>query len=153
MGKIEARPITEQFWILRKNNKKIGQVIQDNNKSYIVKINGTTASTFKTLKKLKEANVFEFIEMPKATQAVTDNVHEYPTDGLAYNPVWNLQYELPLFTPVENSKSWHAAGYYIINIKGNQVIHFCPKLITLQRNNYTGPYITEPTTSFDDLFE
>ena len=152
MPNIKAKPVSNEFWILQKDNKKIGQVVHTDD-SYTVKINGRIAGTYTTLKKLKEDNLFDFTEMPKPRATASTDVHGYPTNDIAYNGVWNLQYNLPLFTLEPESKSWHAAGYYNITIKGKTVTEFCPKLITLQRNKYSGPYKEKPIEMFDELFE
>jgi hypothetical protein len=136
---IKAKPISDQFWILQQNNKKIGQVTYMHNK-YIVNINGNNAGIFGSLTELKESQLFDVIEPAKLSKNGINAVHGYPTKCEAFNSVWNLQYKLPLFTFASNSKSWHAAGYYNIEIKGESVIQFCPKLITLCRNTYTGPF-------------
>ena len=152
MDKIKVKPVTEQFWILQKNNEKIGRVIQYQN-GYMVNINGKNADSYKSLKDLKESKLFEFVELKKPKASVSHDVLSYPTEGIAYNALWNLKYKLPLFTLTADSKSWHAAGYYVITIKGSEEISFCPKLITLQRNKYTGPFKIKPELQFDKLFD
>ena len=92
--------------------------------------------------------------MPRPDKAQTDSVHDYPTDCIAYNGVWNVKDSLPLYTQSEDSKSWFAAGYYKLNINGNWIVQYCPKLIALQRNEYTGPFKTDPGMNiFNELFE
>jgi len=148
MDKIKAKPVSNQFWILQQGNKKVGQVIR-NQQGYNVNINGNIGK----FKDKSELDMIEFIELPKLKPTVSTDVHGYPTGDVAYNALWNLKYNLPLFTLEPNSKSWHAAGYFKITIKGKQVIEFCPKLITLQRNEYTGPHVTKPKPMFDKLFK
>jgi hypothetical protein len=68
--------------------------------------------------------------------------------------VWNVQYKLPLYTKTNDSKSWFAAGYYRVSISGTWIVQYCPKLITLQRNKFEGPYNEDPgINQFNEMFE
>ena len=57
--------------------------------------------------------------------------------------MWDLKKKLPLFTKSEKSKSVYCAGYYIIKFNKGWVKSFCPKLITIERYDYKGPFKTE----------
>ena len=78
------------------------------------------------------------------TENNTDKeVHGYPTRSLPFNSMYDLQSKLPLFTKSRKSKSLYCAGYYLVRFNVNWLKSFCPKLITLQRNEYMGPFKTE----------
>jgi len=47
-----------------------------------------------------------------------------------------------LFTKSPKSKSLYCAGYFIIRFEKGWVKSFCPKLITLERYEYKGPFKT-----------
>ena len=53
-----------------------------------------------------------------------------------------LEIVLP-FALANASKSLYCAGYYIIKFRKGWVKSFCPKLITLERYQYQGPFKTE----------
>ena len=152
--KIRAKSVVKnKFWILQKNNKKVGQAKQTN-KEIVVKIHGNTAGRFQSFTAMKESGLFEFTELPKPAATISEDVHGFPTTELAYNAVWNVKYKLPLYTQTAESKSWFAAGYYKVNIAGHWIVQYCPKLITLQRNEYTGPFKIDPgLNQFSGLFE
>jgi hypothetical protein len=57
--------------------------------------------------------------------------------------MYDIQKRLPLFTKSGDSKSLYCAGYYVIRFDKGWVKSFCPKLITLQRYQYEGPFKTE----------
>ena len=151
MYTIKAKPITKDFWILQKDNKKVGQVVCTPD-GYTVKINGGTVK-YNSLSDLKENTNFTFKEIQKPTALATTDAHGYPTCGVAYNALWNLRYKLPLYTQKADSRSWFCAGYYIVKIGNKETVEFCPKLITLQRNNYSGPFKEKPQTMFEQLME
>jgi len=155
LQKIRAKSVVkDEFWILQQNNIKIGQIKTKSNNEIEVKIHGSTARDFKSLTDVKESGLFEFSELPKPRATISEDAHGFPTDGLAYNAVWNVQYALPLFTQTDDSKSWFAAGYYKVSINGTWIVQYCPKLITLQRHEYKGPYKTNPgLNQFNTIFE
>jgi hypothetical protein len=155
MEKIRAKSIVKnRFWILQQNNIKIGEIREAAGDNLEVIINGKTAGQFESVAEMKESALFEFIEIPKSTSAPQDTVHGYPSDGPAFNAVWNIQYKLPVYTRTEDSKSWTAAGYYKVEFNGVCVVQFCPKMLTLQRNKYTGPFKENPAhVQFNRIFE
>jgi hypothetical protein len=71
------------------------------------------------------------------------DVYGYPTSCDPYNPMFNVQKRLPLFTKSQASKSLYCAGYYIIRFNKGWVKSFCPKLITIERYENKGPFKTD----------
>ena len=70
-------------------------------------------------------------------------VHGYPTSVIPFNTMYDVKRKLPLFTKSNKSKSAYCAGYYIIQFDKGWVKSFCPKLITIERYNFKGPFKTE----------
>ena len=56
---------------------------------------------------------------------------------------FNVKNKLPLFTKSRKSKSLYCAGFYCIEFEKGWVKSFCPKLITLERYRYQGPFKTK----------
>jgi len=71
------------------------------------------------------------------------SVYDYPTASKPHNPVFNIVKKLPIYAKSGKSKSLYCAGYYVIQFRKGWVKSFCPKLITLERYPYQGPYKTE----------
>lgn len=153
--KIRAKSVVkDKLWILQQNNIKIGQVKAKSDTNIEVMIHGNTTARFTSLADMKESGLFEFTELPKPSATISENVEGFPTEGLAYNAVWNVKYKLPLYTQDADSKSWFAAGYYKVNICSTWIVQYCPKLITLQRNEFKGPFKTNPDLNqFNKIFE
>jgi hypothetical protein len=57
--------------------------------------------------------------------------------------VLDVQRYLPIYTKGAKSKSFFCAGYYIIRFSNTWVRAYCPKLITLNRYEYQGPFKTQ----------
>ena len=73
---------------------------------------------------------------------VEGEVYNYPINSKSgYNTIFDLARKLPMFTKRKDSKCWFCAGHYIINFnKIGWTTAYCPKLITLDRYGYKGPY-------------
>lgn len=135
---ILAKPVVNnKFWILKEDDRKIGTVENTRN-GYVVRVQDQEAE-FKTIKTIKNRTNIVFEETPKPKVKLEFQVNGFLTNSKPYNAVYDVKRRLPLFTKKNKSKSWYAAGYYKININGTEEIHFCPKLILLQRYDYMGP--------------
>ena len=65
-----------------------------------------------------------------------------PTSCESFNELYDVQRK-PLFSKSNNPKSLYCAGYYCIRFEKGWVKSFCPKLITLERYEYRGPFKTD----------
>jgi len=137
---IVAKPVVpNQFWILQKNNEKIGNV-EACAGGYQVKINNTV-SKYKTIRMAAQRAEIHFErDALKHEKPVANLVHGYPAHGRVFNAIWDVPHKLPLFTKTRKSKSWFAAGWYRVCKNKNWRIIQDPKLITLERYPYKGPY-------------
>ena len=70
-------------------------------------------------------------------------VHGYPVSQKPFNPMFDVQKQLPIYSKTQKSKSLFCAGYYIICFEKGWRKAYCPKLITLQRYPYKGPMKTK----------
>jgi hypothetical protein len=137
---IKAKPvIPDQYWILRDDHGKIGN-IQADITGYVVSVNGEQ-SHFDNLNKLCEQVPVEF----QTLDTVPDSddpcqVYGYPTVTQAYNAVFDVRHQLPLWTAEPRSRSWMAAGWYRVRQHRQWQIMQCPKLIILERYAYQGPF-------------
>jgi hypothetical protein len=71
------------------------------------------------------------------------SVYDFPCSSKPHNPVYNIKKKLPIYSKSGKSKSLYCAGYYVIQFRKGWVKSFCPKLITLERYPYRGPFHTE----------
>ena len=148
MTEIHAKPIVDgKFWIVEQNGNKVGVLKITEQKKYVFS-SKNSITTFENKKKIVEQFGPEFfIKKSIVTQnvdVVTDNsVYNYPNSTTPYNPLYDVKRHLPLFTKSNKSKSIYCAGYYIIKFDKGWVRSFCPKLITIERYEYEGPFKTD----------
>jgi len=141
---IVAKPIIDkQFWILQENDRKVGNV-EACAGGYQVRINDQVQQ-YKTIKMVEQRiNIkFEPAIKPTKIKANLHSVHGYPTSGRVFNPMWDVQQKLPIYTKTTKSKSWFAAGWYQVKKGRNWITIHDPKLIVLQRYPCQGPFYTE----------
>ncbi len=138
---IVAKPIIDkQYWILKKDDQKVGN-IQATDTGYQITIDNKVAS-YKTIPMLCRREHIELEKPVKTTPMPANVVHGFEVKGKVYNPLWNVQLKLPLFTRDTKSKSWFAAGWYCVKQHRKWKIVENPKLITLERYTYQGPFKT-----------
>jgi hypothetical protein len=134
--------VPNQYWILKQGNQKIGN-IEAGPGGFSVKINNQVQS-FKSINTIKQNVSIDFETVSKKKPTVSSNsVHGYSTSSRAFNAIYDVKHQVPLWTRESRSKSWYAAGWYQIKQGREWETVFCPKLITLQRYAYRGPYHTE----------
>ena len=136
---ILAKPVVaNRYWILKKDNQKVGQVEADDD-GYLVKISNKI-SHYKTIPMVRKKVGIEFEPATKFTKPSVDEVHGFKTGCRSYNPMWDVKHRLPLFTKSNKSKSWFAAGWYMIKQHRNWKSIQNPKLIVLERYKFQGPF-------------
>lgn len=140
MNIISKELIPDKEWIVTEDNEKIGS-LSKNKKGFFFKKNGQKIP----IKNLNDIGIIiplcnKKIENSKTLDFV---IYNYPCSSKPFSPVYNLKKRLPLFTKSSKSKSQFCAGYYLIKFKKGWVKSFCPKLITLERNLYKGPFRDE----------
>lgn len=139
--------IPEKEWLIKDGNTKIGTIAKIK-RGYQLLHNGK-AITFKDLAEIKSKIGIAFFEetikkvKKETTESGTYNIYDFPCKSKPYEPLYNVQKKLPLYTKRLKSKSQHCAGHYIIKFRKGWVKSFCPKLITLERYPYQGPWKTE----------
>lgn len=136
--------VPNKFWIVQDHGKKVGTLAKE--KEGFVLVTPRDKVKFENVEKVYETfgkDFFEATVKKKTQNAKLMEVHGYPTSTAAYNPLLDVQNNLPLYSKSKKSKSLYCAGYYTIKFAKGWVKSFCPKLITLQRYEYKGPFTTE----------
>jgi len=145
MTDIQAKPIiNDVFWIVENNGLKIGTLRKNEDKFILSNKDGMVI--FKNKKSIMDQFGPDFFVakiVKEKDNANTNEVHGFLTSTKPHNAMYDIQRKLPLFTKSNDSKSLYCAGYYVIRFEKGWVKSFCPKMITLQRYPYKGPFKTE----------
>lgn len=143
---LKAKPIVDgKFWIIEQDGEKVATLHKkENNKFMLSSKEGEKYFNKKDeLVKLFGQDFFDKKIKTKVSAVEVRDVHDYPSPCHPYNPLFDIKRKLPLFTKSAQSKSLYCAGYYTIRFDKGWVKSFCPKLITIERYEYRGPFKTE----------
>lgn len=137
---ITAKPVmAKNYWILTQDDVKVGAVTAGQD-GYTVTIRGQQ-HRFPTLRTLQQRLKIELPSPPRPLRSIQPNlVHGFDAGLRAFNGMWHVQYQLPVFTKTAKSRSWYAAGWYAVQQARSWKIIRNPKLILLQRYRFQGPF-------------
>jgi hypothetical protein len=136
--------LKDKFWILEDNGVRVGTLSISEEKFMFSGPQGTKYfNSERALKKTFGPDVLISEVTPTVEEVPEKEVYNHPTSTTPYNPMLDVQRRLPLFTKSNKSKSLYCAGYYIIHFDKGWVKSFCPKLITVERYEYQGPFKTD----------
>lgn len=137
--------VRNKEWLIRDSQHKIGSVAKAK-KGYVFLRKGKQIN-FQNLSEIKiQFGISAFDENTKNIKEPVDtnySIYNYPCRSKPYDPVYSVKKKLPLFAKSPKSKSQYCAGYYIVYRKNGWAASFCPKLITIERYQYQGPFKTE----------
>jgi hypothetical protein len=141
MSDLTAKPIIKnKFWIVEKDGNKVATI--QTTDDGIVWVDGHAREKFATVKMLKDKHNVDFLP-GKTKNEKPNDVYGYPVTGKFYNALYDVTRHLPIYTKQEKSRSFYCAGYYLIKLGSSWTRATCPKLITLQRYEFQGPFATE----------
>ena len=134
--------IKNKFWIVEDDGVKFG-TISLNEDQYILST-PTGTKFYHTERQLTKAldKKLNWTDL-EITETAAKEVHGYVTNSIPFNHMYDVKRKLPLFTKSDKSKSLYCAGFYIIQFDKGWVKSFCPKLITIERYNFRGPFKSE----------
>jgi len=137
--------VKNKFWIVEDTEgEKIGTIQKVQNGSRdVVLVKGRQRTKFPSIKILGEKHNIKFSTPRKSRAKKSPDVYGYPAEGEVHNGVFDLEQNLPIYTKIEKSKSFFCAGHFLIKFNNTWVKNFCPKLLTLDRNEWAGPYRTD----------
>jgi hypothetical protein len=146
MTETHAKPVIEnKFWIVEQNGTKFATLRKDEENRFVLS-NESGIKIYNNKKSLTDQFGKDFFVakiVQESTNAEPNEIHGYSTSATPHNAMYDIKRKLPLFTKSSDSKSLYCAGYYVIKFDKGWVKSFCPKLITLQRYKYQGPFKSE----------
>ena len=144
---IKAKPVLkDKFWIVENEGVRVGTLSVSDDR-YVLSSKTEGVRFFDNKRQLEKSigkTVFEAtVTSERSANIEEKEVYGYPTSTTPYNTLYDVKRKLPLFTKSIKSKSLYCAGYYIIRFDKGWVQSHCPKLITLERYEYQGPFKSE----------
>lgn len=146
MTDIYAKPIVNGvLWIVEQGGIRLGTLHRRENNHYMFSTKHGELFFNKKSDLTKQFGKEFFIKNFDKDSVEIDSLecHGYPTKWKPFKCIFNVKKKLPLFTKSDKSKSLFCAGYYVVKFPKNWIRTFCPKLITIERYPYHGPFKTE----------
>lgn len=137
---LKATPIVKnKFWLVTSNGNKVGTV--KSSQLGLTHMHDNEEERFPSIKVLKDKYDISFETYKTPTEGKPEHeVYGYSTGNyFPYNPLWHVKLGVPVFTKEEKSRSFYCAGYYLVKERKKTKLHFCPKIILLERNEFEGP--------------
>lgn len=140
-----AKPVLKnKFWIVEDQGaNKIATIQAVDDGTYVFVEPKKERKRYPSIKLLTKAHNISFDRTKKSRTAIPSVEHEIyglPVSQKAHNVYWDVQHKFPVFTKNKKSKSYYCAGYYIVKFNNGWVKSYCPKLITLNRYEFQGPF-------------
>jgi hypothetical protein len=135
--------LSNKYWILESNGKKVGtiQAIDDGGFSLVKNQERKKYATIASLS--AENNIFFDTKKIKNNGESSNLISNYPIDGKAYNVIWNVKQKFAAYTKNKKSKCHYCAGYFVVKFQNEWEVMFCPKLIMINRYEFKGPFKTK----------
>jgi len=143
MTELKATPVVKnKFWIVEKDGQKVASILAA--EDGVVFVKDDQREKYPSITMLKNRHNIEFLRNGKKTTSTSGNeVNGFPASGKPHNPLYDVRKKLPIYTKESKSKSFYCAGHYLVRLSNHWSKVYCPKLITLQRYEYQGPFKTE----------
>jgi hypothetical protein len=140
--------VPNKIWIVEDGGKKIGTLNKEKKGfSFYRKGEKFNIPSKEDIKSqfgdIVTKEVEKIVKVSEKKKENSCNVYDYPCSSNPHNPVYNIKKKLPIYSKSGKSKSLYCAGYYVIQFRKGWVKSFCPKLITLERYLFNGPFRTE----------
>lgn len=143
MTELKARPVVKnKFWIVEQDGQKVA-TIQAVDEGGFVFVDKEKRQPYASVRSIKNKLNIVFDKPSKPKQEVGNEVYGFPTSTKSYNCLYDVSKRLPIYTKNAKSKSYYCAGHYAVKFNNSWTKAFCPKLITLQRYDFLGPYKTK----------
>jgi hypothetical protein len=137
MNLISKTIIPNREWIIKNDREKIGS-ISKTRKGFVFLRQGKKYN-FKSLEQL-DVDLSSETQSSTIDESSSFSIYDYPCNSRPFASVFNLKKKLPLFAKNNKTKSFYCAGFYVIKFRNKWIKSFCPKLITLERYPFYGPF-------------
>lgn len=147
MEQTEVQTIIEdKCWIVTQQGIKLGTVMRvDEVDGGVVFVHNNQRERFRSIGMLmsKYKCTFKHESQSDGNDIAQSLVFGFPSDTTPFNPLIDARRKLPLYTKTVRSKSYYAAGYYQVKYVNTWLLEFCPKVLTLDRNEFLGPFTSK----------
>ncbi len=145
---VKLKPITTTSWLVigDTDDSRLG-LLTEIRDQYVLMVAGAKQKFLdrKEVNKFFQEDVFKNIAEPVVDDGVKKDyfINGYPVDFDNPSEVLIKGNTLPLFSKKSSSDVYYSAGYFCLNFPKNWMPAYCPKMVTLTKYEYSGPFKTE----------
>jgi hypothetical protein len=136
--------VNDKFWIVEQDGSPIATI--QSAPDGVVLVKNQQREKFPSISVLKQKYNIIFNYSKPAAKILPESEHQkiygYPTATPAYNILYDVKLQVPVYTQEPNSKCYFCAGYYLVEDRTEWTVEFNPKLIMLNRHKFQGPFCT-----------
>jgi hypothetical protein len=142
MNMLAKSIVKNKCWVVEKDGSKVATIMALEPRGFVY-VHDDQREVFSTIKLISEKYniVFDRSRLAKSTN-ISHNVHGYPCSSRPHNEIWDVRRRLPIYSKTLKSKSFYCAGHYLVKYNQQWVKTYCPKIITLKRYEFQGPFKT-----------
>lgn len=148
-NKMVLQPITDAAWLVQQGEEKVGLLNKDVHEQYTF-ISGKTSLVFdddtEVINHFGNASLFD-VQLTGETSIkdayyIGGHLVDYPEPFAVEETHPDYNPHVPLYTKIEGSTVYYAAGYYGINFEKGWKYGNSPKYSTLLKYGFVGPFKT-----------
>lgn len=135
--------LKDKFWVVEQEGVRVGTIQAVPDGVVFVDTGGRRSARYPSIRVLgQETKIkIERSSVSSARPRAQGDVYGFPIDTVrAYNTLYNVVHHAPVYTKTAKSKSMYCAGYYLILQDDVWTESFCPKMITINRYPFQGPF-------------
>lgn len=139
--------IKDTFWIVENDGEQVASILTS--PTGVTFVHNEKREDFVSIKLLKDKYNITIAKEKKLKREsqVSYDVYGFPCDHKPHNSLLNVAKKLPVYAKTSKSKSFYCAGYYLIKNENIYSHAYCPKLITLNRYEFVGPFCTKTSAA------
>lgn len=138
--------LKNKFWIVEDStNNKVATIQAVEDGTYVFVDKQSKRQQYPSIKVLTAQHnvIFDKSKRQKNEIIEQQEIYGFPISQKPHNVYWDIKHKFAVFTKNKKSKSYFCAGYYTIKFNHGWVKAYCPKLITLNRYPFHGPFSTK----------
>jgi len=138
--------LKNKFWIVEDStSNKVATIQAVEDGTFVFVDKQSTRQKFPSIKVLTDQHniVFDKTRRQKTDTDTQEEIYGYPVSSKPHNIYWDIKHKFAVYTKNKKSKSYFCAGFYTIKFGHGWVKAYCPKLITLNRYPFKGPFQTK----------
>lgn len=141
---LTAKPIIkDKFWVVENDGEQVATI--QTTPSGVTFVHNEKREKFVSIKMLKSKYNITIAKEQRIrkTSDISHDVYGFPCDQRPHNILLNVAKKLPVYSKTAKSKSLFCAGHYLVKYNTEYIHAYCPKLITLNRYEFLGPFLTK----------